>query len=131
MSWTFKGLFADLVTGSKPGTSDASTAAGNAADAANQALNQQLVNNGTWNGSQQQIAQQDYATNASGDVGDAAASGFQEGLAQGVQNEKNFVNNTFFGVLKSIPVSVWIVLAVVGFVWLGGLVWLKGAFAKK
>jgi hypothetical protein len=72
---------------------------------------------------------------------DAATQGFLEGGAEGWNNVLNFpgwltgflgksTSQALGGILKNIPWWVYLALAGVAFVYLGGLVLLKGAFKK-
>ena len=49
---------------------------------------------------------------------------FQDGLNDGRRNTNNFIAGAISQVLKSVPVVVWLCLAVVVFYWMGGFTWL-------
>lgn len=55
---------------------------------------------------------------------------FRAGAMEGLGNVKSGVNSLFTGILGSIPWSVWLVLGVILFVWLGGLSLLRGRLAR-
>jgi hypothetical protein len=80
-----------------------------------------------WNGVEDRLEQQ------AADTADFDASidrEFVAGLGEGRDNVKSFFNNALFQFLKSIPLVVWIGLAVFVFVWLGGLKLLKGSLSR-
>lgn len=83
-------------------------------DAANQAYN---------------VVQQHLDETKTGNVDQQLNSAFGEGLNEGLQNEKNFVNRTVTGIFGALPWTVWALLAVGAFLYFGGLKKLKESFA--
>lgn len=109
------GLFADLVTGEPWGTSDASTAAGQAADAANVAINQQKLAAGELSPDQQAQIIQDYSTNADGNVGSAAVSGFTSSVGDQLRGVPGSgpIGDTISAVKTSLSVGTKVIIVAV------------------
>ena len=74
------------------------------------------------------VNRDDYLNTA--DAEKAISDDFRAGLEEGWQNIKGAVNGVFTGILGTIPWSVWLLLAVGLFIWLGGLSLLRGRLAR-
>lgn len=142
---SLQGLWNDLLSMQKPGTSDAEAARGAAADAQIQANQQQTIQNLTNSGdyTPDQIAviqaqmNQDDSTQAETDLNTQTSQitqGFQEGLAQGYHNELNVVGGAVKGgsnilgdllkkIFGNIPIWLYLLAAVAFFFYLGGGGW--------
>lgn len=97
-------------------------------------LNQAAIDSGRYTPEQAAIIAADYAAQVQFGV-DAQRSDIQDtftaGVEEGRNSVKDFFNNVVWQALKSIPLVVWLGLAVALFFWLGGPVWLKGRLAKS
>jgi len=97
-------------------------------------LNAIKIDDGTYTKAQADKINADFSTDATFTTDESARDSidqqFAEGLGDGVDNIKRAVNGTFTGILGSIPWSVWLIVAVLIFVWMGGLSQLKGRFQK-
>ncbi len=116
---SLSGYFADLVTGEPFGSSDDSTAAGQAADAAEAQINQQKLAAGEITPDQQAQIIADYSTNADGNVGSAAVSGFDSSIGDQLAGVPGSgpVGDAISAVKTTLSVGTTIVvLAVVGVV---------------
>ena len=63
-------------------------------------------------------------------IQDAITVAAQTGANDGLNNAKAAVNSTLSGLLGMVPASVWLLLGVGAFLYLGGFTWLKGILAK-
>ncbi|MGZ4960982.1 MAG: hypothetical protein ACXWIU_08960 [Limisphaerales bacterium] len=105
-------------------------------DAAITASNQNLVDKGIWTPEQQAAAQQNLTASDTPDIQGAIDAAYVQGAKEGLQNDINLAkkagsaisdaaNKTLWTVLKdvfgAIPWPIWIIGAVVLFVYLGGL----------
>jgi hypothetical protein len=110
------------------------------------AVNQELVDQGYWTQAQLDQANADIAQgNADAGTNDvvatvdqAAAQGAAEGLhnvltlpGQAIGAVGSGAGTVLGSILKHIPWWVWLGLAFLVFVWLGGLVMLKGSLARR
>lgn len=104
-----------------------------AADNELRAMNQAKIDSGYYSPAQAALINQDYATQESFDPATQRQeidTAFVQGLADSRDQVKGFFNGAVWQLLKSVPLVVWIGLAVAVFVWMGGLSLLKGKFAK-
>jgi hypothetical protein len=60
----------------------------------------------------------------------AYVSGFGEGLNDGISNVRGTIGDLISGVFRLIPWQAWLVLLAVGFMYLGGLPFLKRTLSK-
>lgn len=120
----------------------AEQARGNAADAQLSALNTQALNSGHYDQATYDLAVQDAAAGATGDVTAQVGEAFMEGASQGLQNviqapgklvgaAGSLSGSVLWGIIKAIPWWVWVAAAGALFIWLGGLSMLRGRLARE
>jgi len=103
------------------------------ADSSLEKLNKDALDRGIWSQETYEAAQQHIEAgriDAQGEVSHA----FIEGAKEGMANMTGAVNSTLSwgvgSIFKAIPLSIWLIAAAVLFVWMGGLVWLRGRMAQ-
>ena len=104
-----------------------------AADDELRRLNQAKIDAGYYSTAQAAQIQANYASQEPFDPNTQRQqidTAFVEGLAESRDQVKGFFNGAAWQLLKSIPLVVWIGLAIAIFVWMGGLSLLKGKFSK-
>lgn len=134
--------FIDILNGVKPGTTNAGIAAGNAAETEVQTgtnpvtgdtidnSNQDLLDEGAITQAQYDQTVADYNESQSDDTVDTVENTFNQALSTELQNPIGTlwgeVTSGLKNVLGQIPVSLWLVIAVGVFLWLGG-----GGFVER